>query len=186
MRRMIGLCALAALAACTPPKPATMTDAQKAALGDSVKAVAVGMVDKMNQGDMTSGWTMYSTSATARFIENGMVSPSLDAMKKMSADMGPSMEKMHIDVKTADPIVLGPDAVVINSPFNMTVKTKGKPEYKAEGVWTGIFHRENGNWAIVTTHESVQHADAMMAAMMPAPAKAAAKKPAARAPARRR
>jgi hypothetical protein len=182
---MLGLCAVAALAACQPSKPAAMTDAQKTALGDSVKAVAVGMVDKMNQGDMTSGWTMYSTSPNARYIENGMVQPSLDAMKKMSADMAPSMEKMHIDVKSADPIVLGPDAVMINSPFNMTMKMKGKPEYKTEGVWTGVFHRENGKWEIVSTHESVQHADAMMAAMMPAPAKAA-KKPATKAPARRR
>jgi ketosteroid isomerase-like protein len=185
MRRMLGLCALGALAACQPPKPAAMSDARKAALGDSVKAVAVGMVDKMNQGDMTSGWTMYSTSADARYVENGMVHASLDEMKKMSEGMAPSMEKMHIDIKSTDAIVLGPDAVLINSPFNMTMKMKGKPEYKAAGVWTGIFHRENGKWEIVSTHESVQHADAMMAAMMPAPTKGA-KKPATKAPARRR
>jgi uncharacterized protein (TIGR02246 family) len=155
-----------------------MSDAQKAALGDSVKAVAVGMVDRMNQGDMTSGWTMYSTDPKARYVENGMVHPSLDAMKKMSADMMPNIEKFRIDIDATDAIVLGPDAVLINSPFHMTMKPKGKSEYTGQGVWTGIFQRKDGKWELVATHESVQHADAMMAAMMPAPAKAA--------PARRR
>ena len=181
MREKLGLLALAGLMACQPAKPTTMTDAQKAALGDSVKAVATGMVDKMNKGDMTSGYAMYSTAANARFIENGMTYPNVDAMKKMSADMGPAMESMKITPDAVDAIVLGPDAVMINSPFHLTAKVKGKPAYTAQGVWSGVFAREGGKWTLVSTHESVQHADAMMAAMTPAPVKGG--KTAAKAPA---
>jgi uncharacterized protein (TIGR02246 family) len=169
MRRMLGLCALAVLAACQRPQPTAMTDAQKAAVADSVKAIAVGMVDKINQGDMTSGWAMYSTDPNARYIENGMVHPGLDAMKKMSAEMMPMMEKFRIDIDATDVLVLGPDAAVLHSPFHMTMKTKGRPEYTGQGVWTGIFQRNTGKWELVSTHESFQHADAMMAATMPAP-----------------
>src|SRR5690348_14172600 len=125
------------IAACqAKPQQTAMTDAQKAALGDSVKAVAVSMVDKMNKGDMMSGYAMYSTAANARYTENGMTYPNVDAMKKMSADMGPAMESMKITPDAVDAIVLGPDAVMINSPFHMTAKVKGKPAYTGQGVWS--------------------------------------------------
>ena len=64
-----------------------------------------------------------------------MTYPNVDAMKKMSADMGPAMESMHIALDAVDDVVLGPDAVLITSPFHMTAKVKGKPEWKGQGVF---------------------------------------------------
>jgi hypothetical protein len=179
MRKLLAVCTLLGVAACASQQQTAMTDAQKKALGDSVKAVATGMVDAMNKGDMTSGYTMYSTSASARYVENGMTYPNVDAMKKMSADMGPAMESMHIALDAVDDVVLGPDAVLITSPFHMTAKVRGKPEWKGQGVWSGVFQRNGGKWEIISTHESVQHPDQMMAAMTPVPAKKGAAKPAA-------
>jgi len=191
MRKSLVLCILVGVTACQP-KPTMMTDAQKAALGDSVKAVASAMVDRMNKGDMTSGYAMYSTAASSRYVENGMTYPNVDAMKKMSADMAPAMEAMKITPDAVDAIVLGPDAVLINSPFHMMAQVKGKPAYNAQGVWTGVFQRDGGKWMLVSTHESVQHAYAMMAALTPAPSKGgktpakgtAGKAPAKKAPAK--
>ncbi|MBI4502592.1 MAG: nuclear transport factor 2 family protein [Gemmatimonadetes bacterium] len=172
MRRTFGFLALVALAACQP-KPVTMTDAQKAAIADSVRTMMTGMIDKMNQGDMTSGWAMYSADADTRYTENGMTYPNLDAMKKMSQDMSGAMEAMTIKPDAVDVMVVGPDAAVVTSPFHMTVKVKGKPAYDGVGVWTGVLERRGGKWMIVSTHESVQHADQMMVALTPPPAKPA-------------
>ncbi len=181
MREKLGLLALAGLMACQP-KPAIMTDVQKKAVGDSVRVIMVAMVDKMNKGDMQSGKAMYSADADARYTENGMTYANLDAMNKMSDAMQGSMESMNIAPDAVDVMVVGPDAAVVTSPFHMTAKVKGKPEYKAQGVWSAVVARRGGKWMIVSTHESVQHADQMMAAMTPAPVKAAKKAPAKAAP----
>src|SRR5262249_16825341 len=76
-------------------------------------------------------------------------------------------------IDAADAMVLGPDAVMITSPYHIAAKAKGKPEYKGQGVWTGVFQRRGGKWTVVETHMSDQHADAMMAALTPAPTKGA-------------
>ena len=173
MRRMLTVVALAGLAACQP-KSAAMTDAQKAAMADSVRTMVSSIVDQMNKGDMNAGMAMYSADLDARYTENGMTYPSLDAMKKMSQDMSGGMESMNIKTDAIDVMVVGPDAAVVTSPFHMSAKPKGKPVYQTQGVWSGVVMRRGGRWQIVSVHESVMHPDQMMAAMTPAPVKKAA------------
>lgn len=171
MRRTFGFLALAAVAACQP-KPVAMTDAQKAALADTVKAFAMGMVDQMNKGDMKGSMASYSQDASGRFTTNGvMVDPA--GMQKMNQDMMGMMESMQIKPEKTDVMVLGPDAAVVNSPFTMVVKTKAGKEVSGKGVWTGVIERQAGAWRVVSTHESDVDAQDMMKAMMAPPAKTA-------------
>jgi ketosteroid isomerase-like protein len=178
MRGKLGLLALATAMACQPA-PVTMSDAQKAALADSVKAFAMGMVDKMNKGDMKGAMASYSQDAGARYTNNGMM---MDAagMAKMNQDMAPMMAGMQIKPDKADVIILGPDAAVINSPYSMTMKSPAGKTVSGKGVWTGVVQRQAGAWRVVSSHISDVNAEDMMKAMMaPAPkGKAAAKAPA--------
>lgn len=183
MRRMFGLLALTAMAACQP-KPAVMTDAQRAALADTVKTFALSMVDKMNKGDMQGSMASYTQDASGRFTENGVMNDPA-GMQKSNQDMMGMMESMQIKPTKVDVIVLGPDAAVVNSPFSMTVKTKAGKEVTGQGVWTGVVQRQAGAWRVVSTHESDVNAEDMMKAMMAPPAKAAkGKAAAAKAPAK--
>ena len=181
MRGKLGLLAVAAAMACQPA-PVTMSDAQKTALADSVKAFSMGMVDKMNKGDMKGAMASYSQDANARYTANGMM---MDAagMAKMNQDMAGSMQGMQIKPTKTDVIVLGPDAAVVNSSYSMTMKSPAGKDITANGVWTGVVQRQAGVWHVVSTHMSDVNAEDMMKAMMaPAPkgkaAKASAKAPA--------
>src|SRR5438093_188868 len=120
MRRMFGLLALTAMAACQP-KPAAMTDAQKTALADTVRTFAMQMVDHINKGDMKGAMASYTQDASGRFTQNGVM---LDAagMQKMNDDMSAMMAGMQIKPAKTDVIVLGPDAAVVNSPYDLTMK----------------------------------------------------------------
>src|SRR2546427_12628361 len=105
MHGTINLLALAGYMACAP-QPVTMTDAQKSALADSVRAFATSMVDKMNKGDMQGAMASNSQDPSARFVENGvMYDPA--GMQKMNQEMAGMMESMQIKPEKVDVIVLG-------------------------------------------------------------------------------
>jgi ketosteroid isomerase-like protein len=119
------------------------------------------------------------TSTGGHFSNNGVMMTDLAAMKKMNDDMAGMMTSMQIKPEKVDATVLGPDAVVLNSPYSMTVKLKSGKEITGKGVWTGVMHREAGSWKIVTEHISDVNAEDMMKAMTAPAPKTAAKKPAA-------
>jgi ketosteroid isomerase-like protein len=151
------------------PAPATMSDAQKAAMADSVKAFAMGMVDKINKGDMKGSMASYSQDANARYTQNGVMLNAA-GMQKMNQEMAGMMQGMQIKPEKTDVIMLGPDAAVINSPYSITMKTAAGKEVSGKGVWTGVVQRQAGAWHVVSTHISDVNAQDMMKAMMaPAP-----------------
>lgn len=69
------------------PQPATLTEAQKAAIADSAKTVVQLMLTNANKLDFVAYFDHYSADPDARYIENGSVRPSLDTVKKAYADM---------------------------------------------------------------------------------------------------
>lgn len=153
------------------PQPTTLSQAQKAAIADSAKAVVQMMLSNADKLDFVSCFNGYATDADARFVENGSLHPSLDEMKKSYADMKPMFESLHNTPDSWDVIVLGSDAVVITMPEHFTFKPKGLPEYKAQGVWSGVIQRRGGKWAIVQSHESWVNPEQVMAAFVPPPTK---------------
>jgi ketosteroid isomerase-like protein len=177
MRKSLVFLGLVGLAACQP-KPAVMTDAQKAALGDSVKAVAMAMVDQMNKGGPSAGMAMYASTG-GHFTNNGVMMTDVAAMKKMNDDMSGMMTSMQIKPEKVDATVLGPDAVVLNSPYSMTMTMKSGKEVTGKGVWTGVMQRQGTTWKLITEHISDVNAEDMMKAMMAPAPKTAAKKTAA-------
>lgn len=163
--------ALAILALCCQPQPTTLTEAQKASIADSAKAVVQLMLTNANKLDFVAYFDHYSADPDSRYIENGMLYPSLDAMKKTYADMNPLFESLMNVPDAWDMIVLSSDAVAITLPLHFSFKPKGLPEYKAQSVWTGVVQRRSGKWTIVQSHESWVNPEQVMAALMPPPAK---------------
>jgi hypothetical protein len=164
------LLAFAILAFSCQPQPTTLTEAQKAAIADSAKAVVQLMLTNANKLDFVAYFNHYSPDPDGRYIENGSLYPSLEAMKKNYAD-NLSFESLNNTPDTWDMIVLSSDAVVITMPFHFSFKPKGLPEYKAQGVWTGVVQRRSGKWAIVQSHESWIEPEKVIAALMPPPPK---------------
>ena len=152
-------------------QPATLTDAQKSAIADSTKSVLRAVLTNADKLDFSAALQFNSGDADARFIENGVLFPSLDALKKAYADIGPIVESLKNNVDAWDIIVLGPDAVSFTVPSHFSIKTKGRPQYNVQCVWSGVVHRRGGTWKIVQSHESWLNAEQAMAAIMPPPIK---------------
>jgi hypothetical protein len=152
-------------------QPTTLTEAQKAAMVDSAKAVVQRMLSNADKLDFGAYFNEYAADADARFVENGSLHPSLDEMKKAYADLQPAFESLHNIPDSWDMIVLGSDAVLITMPKHFIFKPKGLPEYKAQSVWSGVVQRRGGKWVIVHSHESWLNPEQIMAAFVPPPTK---------------
>ncbi len=153
------------------PQPTTLTQAQKDLIADSAKAVVQIMLSSADRLDFGTYFNVYASDADVRCVENGVLHPSLDAMKKSAADMQPMLESLQNSPDSWEMIVLSSDAVVVTMPEHFTFKPKGLPEYKAQGVWSGVVQRRGGKWVIVQSHESWVNPEQVMAAFMPPPTK---------------
>jgi len=152
-------------------QPATFTEVQKAAIADSARAVVQAMLANANKLDFVAYFNDHSADPNARYIENGLLYPSLDAMKKLYADLNPLFESLQNTPDAWDMTVLGSDVVAITMPLHFRLKPKGLPEFTAQSVWSGIVQRRGGRWTIIQSHESWVNPEQVMAALTPPPAK---------------
>jgi hypothetical protein len=153
------------------PQPTSLTEAQKVAIADSAKAVVQLMLSYADKLEFGPYFSVYSTDADVRCIENGSLYPSLDSMKSTYMQMQLLVESPSNTPDAWNMTVLGTDAVSITMPFHFTFKPKGLPEYKGQGVWSGIVQRRGGKWRIIQSHESWVNPEQAMAAFVPPPAK---------------
>jgi len=63
-------------------RPDGLTPAQKQAVAASAKSVVDTVFQKVNQLDFAGALAVYSNDPDARYIENGVLVPSLDALKQ--------------------------------------------------------------------------------------------------------
>jgi len=162
---------LAIFAFSCQPRSSALTDSQKAAIADSTKSLLRAVLTNSDKLDFAAALQFYSGDADARFIENGALFPSLDAMKKAYADFAPILESLKNNVDSWDIMVLGADAVSFTAPIHFSFKAKGRPQYNGQYVWSGIVQRRGGTWKLVQTHESWLNFEQAMAAIMPLPTK---------------
>ena len=153
------------------PQPVGLSDSQKAAITDSVRTVLRSILTSSDKLDFPAAFQFYTNDTDARYTENGVLFPSLDAMKKSYAEFAPIIESLQNNVDAWDVVVLGPYVVSFTLPIHFSMKTKGRPLYKGQYVWSGVIQRRGGNWKMVQTHESWVNFDHVMAAIMPAHAR---------------
>ena len=144
-----------------------LTQVQKDAVAASATAVVNTIFEKSNQLDFAGALAVYSGDADARYIENGVVAPSLEAFKQQYAELGPTLELLENKIDSTTVLVLAGDAAAVTVPVHLRIKAKGRPEYAGQYVWSGIVQRRNGTWQLVQSHESWVNADQGMAAIAP-------------------
>jgi len=147
-----------------------LTPAQKEAVAASAKSVVDTVFQKSNQLDFAGALAVYSNDPDARYIENGVLVPSLEALRQEYAELGPTLELVENRIDSESVLVLGEDVAAVTVPVHFRIKAKGRPEYAGQYVWSGIVQRRNGTWRLVQSHESWLHAEQVMAAISPAPA----------------
>jgi hypothetical protein len=171
MRQTLGVLVLAGAAACAP-KPTVMTDAQRAAIADTARAIVTSTFMAASKKDVLTAFASYSSDPDTRYTENGVTYPNLDALRKANTDLVGPLEALTVAPGTMDVMVLSPDAAVVTSKMSITLKPAGKPEFKTTGVLTSVVQRRNGKWRTVYSHESDLNIEQMEKAITAPPAKA--------------
>ena len=154
------------ITACAP-SASEFTDAQRTAVADSAKAVAKRIIENSNQLNFSAAFEDYAADPDTRYVENGVLFPSLDSLKQSYAEFVPILELVRNSVDAWDVTVLGPDAAVVTLPIHLTIKAKGRPQAAGQYVWSAVMQRRAGRWKAIQTHESWQNPEKLLAALMP-------------------
>jgi ketosteroid isomerase-like protein len=135
----------------------------------SAKAVARRIMAHSNQLNFSAAFDDYSADADTRYVENGVLFPSLDSLKKSYAEFVPILELVNNSVDAWDVTVLGPDAAVVTLPIHLKIKAKDRPQAMGQYVWSAVIQRRGGRWKAIQTHESWQQPEKLLAALVPPP-----------------
>src|SRR5262245_44990870 len=82
-----------AVAACGQ-QPSPLTDAQRAAAVEAARGLTAGVMASTDRLDFPAAMQAFSSDADARFVENGSLYPSRDAMQKAYAELAPLLESI--------------------------------------------------------------------------------------------
>ncbi len=149
-----GVAALAVAAACTQPSR-PLTEAQRAALGDSLDQVASGMFATMAaHPNVDTALTFYVKGDEFVHAEYGMIYPSYDSwVKAMRAAMG-SVKADQCTLSGKRLTVLDRDVVVLTAMIGCTMTDTANKVTPFHEAWMAVYHRTSDGWKIAADHES--------------------------------
>jgi ketosteroid isomerase-like protein len=154
MRRIVlSAFALIVLAACQPTVT-ELTDAERAAIRDTVTQLADDVFDTFKALDVDGFMTPYGPEFI--WAENGVLGTNRDSLVGAWSGVFAGIQEVtsgewgeaHVDV-------LGPDAAVFTATFGWTGVDTSGAEMEVTGVWTTIWARTNEGWKIIHGHESM-------------------------------
>jgi hypothetical protein len=161
-RRLIAaavlLLPLAAPIACRSSSAASLSSADRQAIGDTLKRLLVNAYD-LSKPDVVSGLaSLYPDRGRVISATAGRVSTSRDSLiagiRYFWEYVGRNMQHpqwqwgpMYVDV-------LAPDAAVLTTTYRVPHQTPNGEAHVIGGAWTAVFARRDGRWQIVQEHLS--------------------------------
>jgi ketosteroid isomerase-like protein len=162
---MVGAAAIVLAAGCNRMQP-PMTDADRAALADSVSQVVTQTFASLAQDAAVEKVLSYFVKGNELVsAANGMIFPTYDSLVKVeNAEYRPGT-KLDVKFDQKHLTVLDRDVVVFAAILNGVMKDSAGTAWPVHAAWTAVYHRTSDGWKIAADHSSV-------AAPMPAaPAK---------------
>lgn len=150
-----GTAAVALAAACTMPQR-PLTEAQRAALGDSVDQVATGIMTTMAAQPSADRFLANYVPGNAEVhAEYGMIYPTFDSLAKVVRAGFGQMKAFNLKLTDRRITVLDRDVVVLTGMIVGTVTDTANEVAPFREAWTAVFHRTSDGWKIAADHESV-------------------------------
>jgi len=143
------------IAAACQPASVGLSEAESAEAIDAARGLMDRMATAIRSRDAQQMISVYPDSGTAVFIANTSVSSSPDAIAQNYLGWNESpMRKVAFEWANVRYEALGPDAVVGIAQFTFApVDSLGAAPDTLYGVWTGVFRRWGGRWALMVEHE---------------------------------
>ena len=147
------------LGACGPRAEAPLSDAERAAIADTLRTMIVSAYDLAKPGDRVARMmSLYPPTGNVVSANGGRASVSRDSLaaeiRAFWEYVGQNMrdpkwtwDEWHIDV-------LARDAAVVTATYHVPhVTPRGEP-HTISGAMTEVFQRRNGRWSVVQEHLS--------------------------------
>jgi hypothetical protein len=154
---------LVATVACGRAQPradeGVVTDAQRAAIADTLERMIEAAYDLSRPGDKVERlMSLYPPSGNVVSASAGIVSTSRDTLqagiRAFWQNVGRNMREprwtwgpMHVDV-------LSPSAAVVTTTYRVPHLTPVGEPHVIAGAWTAVFQRRGGRWVIIQEHLS--------------------------------
>jgi ketosteroid isomerase-like protein len=167
------------LLACNGPREAPLSDSERQAIADTLRARIVAAYDITKPGDAVARMmSLYPPTGGVVSASGGRVSVSRDSLeagiRAFWQYVGQNMrdpkwiwDEMHVDV-------LARDAAVVTATYHVPHHTPRGEPHTIAGAMTVAFQRRGGRWSVVQEHLSdlapQEAGDSTMADTMPMPA----------------
>ena len=163
--RHLSLCAAGLLAvACQPAAGSALSEAQRAAIADSLTRLVAAAYDFSRGNAAERLMSLYPDSGKVISATAGRVSASRDTLeagiRHFWENVGRNMRDPHWTWGETHVEVLSPDAAVLTATYRIPHRTPRGEPHVIGGAWTAVFARRGGRWVIV--HEHLSDAPATM------------------------
>jgi ketosteroid isomerase-like protein len=144
--------------ACATGTSRALSDAERAAIADTLKGMVVAAYDLSKPDFVARFLRLYPDSGRVISAAGGQVATSRDTLaagiKTFWDNVGSRMQSptwnwgpMYVDV-------LSPDAAVLTTSYTVPHRTPDGQPHTFAGAMTEVFERRNGRWVIVQEHLS--------------------------------
>lgn len=140
------------IAACG--QPATFTEAQRAAVADTVRLEADRVIAALASRSVDSLAALFTSDADFVYVDNGRIYPDNAALKAAATPFFGRLGRAGGRWDPAHVLVLAPDAAAFTGVFRAEMAdTAGVPLWTDGKIWTFVYQRRAGRWQIVQAHE---------------------------------
>jgi uncharacterized protein (TIGR02246 family) len=143
---------LGAATACA--QPPEFTDAQRAAVGDTIRMEANRVIAALASRQVDSLADLFTKDADFVYVDNGRIYPDNAALKAAATPFFGRLGRAAGRWDPAHVVVLAPDAGAFTGVFRAEMAdTAGAPLWTDGKIWTFVYQRRAGRWQIVQAHE---------------------------------
>ncbi len=155
MRGWIVGAAAIALAACSRV-PAPLTDAEKAALADSVsQLVTASFADLAREATPEKVLRFHVRGNEMVHVEQGTIYPTYDSIVKVVTAVYRPGTKLNVTLEQRRVAVLDRDVVVFAALLDGVLKDSANHAMPLRAAWTAVWHRTPEGWKMAADHESM-------------------------------
>jgi hypothetical protein len=149
---------LAAGSACAKSETAALSNAERTAIADTLKAMVTSAYDLSKPDVVQNLLSLYPDSGRVISASGGTMTttrPQLEeAIKTFWKYVGSNMKQPKWEWTAMEVDVLSRDAAVMTSTYRVPHTTPSGMRHVIGGAWTAVFAKRGGRWVIVQEHLS--------------------------------
>jgi hypothetical protein len=161
----------ASLAACSQQTPDTLSERDRAAIADSIKALVVNTYDLSKPDVVKRMMSLYPENGRVVSANTGHATLTRDSLQKQIETfwkyVGSNMRNPKWEWTSMNIDVLSRNAAVMTATYDIPHLNPRNQPHTIGGAWTAVFVNRGGRWVIIQEHLSDAPSDPAM--MMPMP-----------------